>query len=223
MTRKRRPELKVRPGVTFIFGQTYAGKSTLLRHLLTERPHGRSLVFDPSMTEAFDALPELRTRQEAAAFLTSNRSRGSWLRVVRFESPTDYIWLAGTARYWRGVTWVLDDARALLQWDPIKTAAVLVAISGRHYGERTGVDLWVTAHRPYHVPPDLRAVVNALYSFRVVEPRDLDLIQDWCGPRFAMQVAELGPFKWAHWPPPLAVTRGGKAPSQTAGIRRVGT
>lgn len=189
----------IRPGVTFVFGQTYTGKTTLMRRELEARPHKRALIFDPSCAEALDGIPELASRAACKSFMMGERSRGSWLRVVRFTDSEDWSWLAGTARHWRGVSWVLDDGRALMELDPVATMASLVALQGRHFGGRTGVELWFVGHRPSDAPPIIRAQVSAVYSFRQREPRDLEILTQWAGSDFAKQVQGLADHRCIKW------------------------
>lgn len=196
----------VSPGVTFVLGPTYCGKTTLAREILeARRPAGRALIFDPSLSRALDGLPELKTRTWARRFLTGRDSHGAWVRVVRFARLEDYAWLASTVRGWRGVTWVLDDAATLMESPAIAAAAQAVAITGRHMGNRAGVELWFIGHRPCNAPPAIRSQVSAVYSFRQREPRDLELLTTWCGGAFAQSVSQLEDRAFLAWPPSAPV------------------
>lgn len=212
--------MTARAGVTFVFGQTETGKTTLVRRELeTRTPQGRAIIFDPSLSKSLDGLRELTTRKAARSFLRGEESRGAWIRVARFVDHRDYCWLAGVVPHWRGVTWVLDDAKAMMRYEIIAETAVLAAISGRHMGARTGVELWYVCHRPQHAHPDLRSQVGAVYSFSQTEPRDLALLAEWCGSEFSERVAELGAHEWARWPAQLrVVTRAPVAGSKGASV-----
>lgn len=188
----------VRANVTAYFGLSLTGKTTRMARELAGYAR-RGLVFDPSDSEALDHWPALTTAAEVRRFLV-RESAGTWIRTVRTADLELYDWLARTVEHWRGVVWVLDDASKLLRRQPIRDAAVQVATAGRHMGGRQGVELWIVAHRPTFIEPDIRFAVERLRVFRLPDPADLDFVRGRTGTDFAARVARLTGHQCVRWP-----------------------
>lgn len=205
----------MRAGVTAFFGRSGTGKTSLMLRELIAYGH-RALIFDPQRDEKLDRFPALSSASHVRGFFASADSYGpDWIRVVRGDLQL-YEWVASSVKYWRGVVWVLDDSPGLFaRCHALKLTASDVAIAGRHMGQGAGVELWAVAHRPVHLPTDVRSAVTRIRSFAQDEPRDLKYLAEKAGPTFAETVGRLRNHQFTRWPEDVdhARQRGRAAPA----------
>jgi len=56
-----------------------------------------------------------------------------------------------------------------------------------------------TGHRPKDVPTDIRAIADRWLLFAFTLPRDVEIIEDQCSPKVAIDVQKLAPRQFVTW------------------------
>jgi hypothetical protein len=176
----------------------------------------RVLVLDPVRSAVLAEVPGVSSWPALVQFLVTAPER--WAVALRSADSRDYVAALRYAVHYRYVGLLVDEVllvasdREALPW------LVRAARMSAHFGGGAGVRLYLTAQRPYDVPPDVRAAVTRIVMFRTREPGDLDFLSRFTlDPSVSARVAGLAPHVAITFPPP---DEGGQDEGVSAG--RVG-
>lgn len=201
--------------VTLVAGQPRQGKTTLAL-AVARREAARLVVLDPVRSRALHSVPGVDSWARMARWLASpNAGADRWEIALRSAEPSDYAKALRFAEYFRHVALLVDEVfivasdRDALPW------LVKAARTSAHFGGGAGVTLYMTAQRPYDIPPDVRACLTRLLMFATREPGDLEYISRFTlAPELAAQVAGLAPHHFLEFPP---TTEGRSEPQRLDG------
>lgn len=201
-TQRRSKSIESSARLVLVFGQAQKGKTTLALEMLQNRK--RLLVLDPVRSKPISQLihkgaHEFKTWEELASFLVT--ANGPWVAVLRSMNDDDYCRAFEHARYLRHATILADEGLHYVSHQKAKELLIKTARANAHFGDGIGVPLWVTAQRPYDLPPDVRSQATNFISFRQEETADLQMLSQRCNPQFAEDVSKLVGHDWLMYPP----------------------
>lgn len=187
--------------VTLVAGQPRQGKTTLAL-AVARREAARLLVLDPERSRVLSCIKGVASWPLLAKWLVSpEASSATWEIRLASPNPSDYAAALRHAEYYRRVTLLLDEAWHFTDSEglPHLTRA---ARASAHFGGGIGVNLVMTAQRPYDLPPDVRSCFTRLMVFQTREPTDLDYITKrfTLDPEVTARVAGLAPHEFLEFP-----------------------
>lgn len=202
--------------VTLVSGQPRQGKTTLAL-AVARREARRVLALDPSRSRALSSLPPVESWARLARWLAApDADRDSWEIALRSVEPSDYAAVLRYAEHYRFVTLLIDEVLTFTSDRDALPWLVKAARTSAHYGGGAGVNLIMTAQRPYDIPPDVRSCLTRLFMFQTREPGDLEYVSRFTlDPELAERVAGLAPHEFLEFPPPT--TTEPQAPQRLAG------
>lgn len=188
--------------MTLVAGQPRQGKTTLAL-ALARREAVRLIVLDPSRSRALRSVTGVEKWARLATWLAGSPvARGKWEIALRSTDPADYARVLQHAEHFRHVAILLDEVLTFTSDRDALPWLVKAARTSAHFGGGAGVTLYMTAQRPYDIPPDVRACLTRLFVFATREPGDLDYIAKFTlDPELAAQVAGLAPHHFLEFPP----------------------
>lgn len=188
--------------VTLVAGQPRQGKTTLAL-VTARREAARLIVLDPVRSRALRSVRGVESWPKLATWLASPSAAGSlWEIALRSEEPSDYAATLQYAKYYRHVAILVDEVLTFTSDRDALPWLVKAARTSAHFGGGAGVTLYMTAQRPYDIPPDVRACLTRLLMFATREPGDLEYIARFTlDPDLAAQVAGLAPHEFLEFPP----------------------
>jgi hypothetical protein len=189
--------------VTLVAGQPRQGKTTLAL-AVARREAGRLIVLDPVRSKALRSVTSADSWARLARWLAeSPAARGDrWEIALRSDDPADYAATLRYAKHYRHVALLLDEVLTFTSDRDALPWLVRAARASAHFGGGAGVTLYMTAQRPYDIPPDVRACLTRLFVFATREPGDLEYISRFTlDPDLAAQVAGLAPHHYLEFPP----------------------
>jgi hypothetical protein len=206
--------------VTLICGNTQQGKSTLaLRRALDE--WDRVVVLDSARSRVFNRIsagghfPDFETL--AAWLVGPGSTLTRWAVALRAKSPDDYAAVLRASEHFRNILIVCDETHKLCRLPGVREPLELVALTGAHYGDGTGVGLFMVSQRPGSVPINIRSQAERVICFRQREPRDIAWLAEWSGDEeWAAGVAGLADHAWTEYPRTTSTVKKGSEDAQVA-------
>lgn len=188
--------------VTLVAGQPRQGKTTLAL-AVARREAARLVVLDPVRSRALRSVRGVDSWGKLARWLASPNAGGSkWEIALRSEEPSDYAAALRYAKHYRYVALLLDEVLTFTSDRDSLPWLVKAARTSAHFGGGAGVTLYMTAQRPYDIPPDVRACLTRVFMFATREPGDLEYLARFTlDPDLAAQVAGLAPHHFLEFPP----------------------
>lgn len=188
--------------VTLVAGQPRQGKTTLALDV-ARREAARLVVLDPARSAALRSVRGVATWHQLATWLASpNAGANRWEIALRSEEPSDYAAALRYAKHYRYVALLLDEVRTFTSDRDALPWLVKAARTSAHFGGGAGVTIYMTAQRPYDIPPDVRACLTRLFMFATREPGDLEYIAAFTlDPELAQRVAGLAAHEFLEFPP----------------------
>lgn len=188
--------------VTLVAGQPRQGKTTLA--LATARREAvRLVVLDPVRSAALASVRGVDSWTALAKWLASPNAAGDrWEIALRSDEPADYAAALRYAKHYRFVAILIDEVLTFTSDRDALPWLVKAARASAHFGGGAGVTLYMTAQRPYDIPPDVRACLTRLMVFATREPGDLEYIARFTlDPELAARVAGLAAHEFLEFPP----------------------
>ena len=133
------------------------------------------------------------------AFLArQEKTRGPVAPVVVFQLTPDELapWCRWILRAGNQLV-VVDEAQLIAPPSYCPPCFRELVTTCRH----VSVDLLLCCQRPSTIHPDIRAQADVIRAWRMVEPRDLEWMREFCGTSFGRSLPKLGKQKFATFEP----------------------
>lgn len=177
--------------ITLVIGRRRQGKSTLA-FWLAKREGGGIVIYDPAgqyrrflvVHDAEELDFAVRDKQQVIVYQPTSADIQGEFAVV-----ADAMW------DWVGFTFLIDEAwQVQTAYKPDEMLNVWLRKMDM---EQTS--LIMTVHRPRDVSTLARSVATDWYIFRSTHPRDLDVIEEQCGPSVREAVSQLPLHHYVHY------------------------
>lgn len=153
--------------IVLVVGQKGSGKSSLVRRLVAEMQ--RAVVLDP-MAEYSDGIV-FECYADLHTFLRE-RHAGQWRCICRFQDDGEYAEAVALALEVGACTVVVEEMNFFLSVQSAPDPFVRLFRYGRH----RSVSIVAVAQRCAEIPRLFTAQADVVYSFRQVEPRDIEYL-----------------------------------------------
>lgn len=191
--------------VTLHLGRKGSGKSYMAKRE-AERAGKLVAVWDPRREWAGPGAcdpPRMRrlvVRTMAAFRERQLKTRGPLAPCVVFQlEPTDRelaLWCRWILRAGQHLV-VVDEAQLVAPPHYCPPPFRELVTTCRH----VSVDLLLCCQRPSTIHPDVRAQADIVRAWKMVEPRDLEWMREFCGSDFAKRLPKLGPQRFLDFQP----------------------
>lgn len=179
--------------LTLIFGRLQKGKSTLAGHLAAMQ-HRAVFVFDPG--ETFELGTVLTSADEMIEAIAGDKV--ALPIVLRSEDPEhDISDFVAIVLGYRDCSVIVDEASFLQSPHSLHPAVSRLIRKGPK--EAKDRDFFLTQHRPQDCNGLVAGMAHEYIFFETTLDRDIERIEEWCGPAVAARVAKLGARDWLSY------------------------